>query len=68
MLDKVRVGNIDDDIAKLLKARFIQESDEIYSKDILQMCTENKPTMKRNCAFLNDLPDELYIIQADSKI
>ena len=68
MLDKVQVGNIDDDIEKLLKARFIHESDEISSKDILQMCAENKPTMKRNCAFLNDLPGELYIIEADSKI
>ena len=30
MLHKVRVGNIDDDVEKLLKARFIHKSNENY--------------------------------------
>ena len=37
--DKVRVGNIDDDAEKLLKARFIHESDENYPKGVC-MCTQ----------------------------
>ena len=32
-LKEVRAGNIDDDAEKLLKTRFISESDENYPKD-----------------------------------
>ena len=32
LLNKVQVGNIDDGVKKLLKARFIHESDENYQK------------------------------------
>ena len=34
LLNKVRVDNIDDEVKKLLKARFIHESDENYSVDV----------------------------------
>ena len=68
MLNKVRVGNIDDDIEKLLKVRFTHESDENYPKDALHMYEENKHAVKRNDAFLNDLPSELYTIEAHDKI
>ena len=53
LLNKVRVGNIDDDVENLLKARFIRESDENYPKDALHMCGENEPAMKRNETILN---------------
>ena len=39
-LNKIRTGNIDDDAEKLLKARFISESDENYPKDPLYMYAE----------------------------
>ena len=68
LLIKVRVGNIDDEVEKLLKARFIDESDENYPVDVLHMYTENKPAVKRNEAVLNNLPSELYTIEADDKI
>ena len=67
MQNKVRAGNIDDDAEKLLKARFISESDENYPKDALHMYTENKPAMERNEAVLNDFPGELYTVEADDK-
>ena len=67
LLNKVQVGKIDDDVEKLLKARFIQESDENYPKDALRMYAENEPAMKRNDV-LNDVPGELYTIEADDKI
>ena len=41
LLNKVRVGNIDDDVEKLLKTTFIHESNENYPKDALQMYAEN---------------------------
>ena len=37
LLNKVGVGNIDDDVENLLKARFIRESGEHYRKDVLQI-------------------------------
>ena len=42
-LNKVRVGNIDNEVEKLLKARFIHESDENCSKHALHIYPENKP-------------------------
>ena len=62
LLNKVRVGNFDDDVENLLKAWFIHESDENYPKDALHMYAEKEPAMKRNDTVLNDLPDELYKI------
>ena len=68
MLNKVRVGNIDADNEKLLKARFIHQSNESYPKDALHMYSENEPAMKRNNAVVNDLPGDLYKIEAGDKI
>ena len=55
-------------VDKLLKARFIREFDENYPKLSLHMFAENESAMKRNYAVLNDLPGELYTIQAHDKI
>ena len=62
LLDKVRVGNIDDDV------RFIRESDENYPKEALHMYAENEQAMKRNEIVLNDLLGQLYTIETNSKI
>ena len=35
LLNKVQVGNNDDDVKHLLKDRFIRESDDKYPKDVL---------------------------------
>ena len=67
MLNKVPIGNIDDDVKNLLKAR-LRESDENYPKDALHMFAENDPAMKRNVAVPNELSGELYIIEANNKI
>ena len=48
LLKKVWVGNIDDDVEKLVKASFILESDENYSIDVFNMYAENDPAMKGN--------------------
>ena len=42
LLNKLRLVNIDDDVEKLLKARFIHEFDENYPKDALHMYPENE--------------------------
>ena len=63
-LNKVWVGNIDDDAKNLLKARFMHGSNENYPKDALHLYAENKPAIKRNETILNELPGELYTIGA----
>ena len=45
LLNKVRVGNIDDDVENLIKARFICEFDENYPKDALDKYAQNEPAM-----------------------
>ena len=64
LVNQIQVGNIDDDAENLLKVRFIHQSDENYAKDALHMYAENEPAIKRNEAVLNELPDELYTIEA----
>ena len=64
LVNKIQVGNIDDDAENLLKGRFIHQSDENYPKDALHLYAENEPAIKRNEAVLNELPDELYTIEA----
>ena len=68
LFNNVRVGNLGDDVEKLLKARFIHESDENYPKDAVHMYEENEPAMNRNDTVLNVLPGELYVIETDYKI
>ena len=67
-INKVWVGNINDDVENVVNARCICESDENYPKDALDMYAENEPPMKRNEAVLNDLPGQLYAIEANGKI
>ena len=68
LLSKFRFGSIDDNVEKLIKARFIHESGENHPKDALHMYKENKAAMKQNEAVLNDLTGELYRIKANDKI
>ena len=63
MLNKVRVGNIDDDVENLLKARFICPPYENYTKDAFMYMQK----MKRNTAVLNDFPGKLYTIEANNR-
>ena len=47
LLNKVRVGSLDDDVKNLIKARSIRESDKNYPKDALHMYAENESATKR---------------------
>ena len=59
MLNKVWVGNIDDDAEMLFETRFIPtyDCDENYLKDALHMYAKSEPAMKRSDAVLNNLPN-----------
>lgn len=67
LLNSVRVGNINAEVEKLLKARFIRASNDNYSNDTLHMYAQNEPAMKRN-ETLNGLPGELYNIEVNYKV
>ena len=45
LLNKIRVVNIDDDVEKFFKTRFIHESDKNCPKDVLHMYAKNEPAM-----------------------
>ena len=68
VLKNFRVGKIDDDVQELLKARFINKSDENYPKEAFQIYAENERAMKKNTFVLNDLRDELYTIIVTDKV
>ena len=70
MLNKVRVGIVDDDVEQLLRARFVCDSYEnYYPIDALLMHAENEPAIGKNETVLSNLPGELiYTIEADDRI
>ena len=68
LLNKVRVGNINDNVEKLLKEKLMHESDENYPRYSLHMYSENKSAVKINEAVLNDLHGDLYTVEANDKI
>ena len=47
-LNKIRAGNVDEDVQKLIGERFIEESDINYPENALHMFAENYPTVKYN--------------------
>ena len=48
LLNKIRVGNVDEDVQKHIRERFIEESDVNYSENSLHMYAKNYPTVKQN--------------------
>ena len=68
LLNEVRIDNMGDDVEKLLKARFIYESDKDYWKVVLHIYTENEPAIKSNDVVLNGLPGEIYTIETHDKM
>ena len=51
LLNKIRVGNVDEDVQKQIRERFLEESDINYQEKSLYMLAENCPTVKQNCKF-----------------
>ena len=68
LLNKIRVGNVDEDIQKQIRERFIEESDTNYKENAWHMLAENYLTVKHNRKMLNKLPGKIYIINATDQI
>ena len=62
------VGEIDETVENNLKARFINESDSDYPRNVLHMYAENQPTILQNQIILDDLPGEIYSVEAQDRV
>ena len=63
LLNKIRVGNIDENVKKHIRERFIEESDTNYPEN-----AKNYATVKHNRKMLDKLPGKMYIINAIDQI
>lgn len=55
LLNKVRLGQTDDDVEKILLVKFIHDSGENYTKDAFHIYTDNEPAAKMYEVILNNL-------------
>ena len=53
LLNKIRVGNVDEDVQKQIRERFLEEFDISYPENSLYMLAKNCPTVKQNCKLLD---------------
>ena len=63
-LNKIWVGNIDEDVQKQIRERFIEESYINYPENALLILAENYPTVRHN----HKLPGKTCIINAIDQI
>lgn len=63
VLNSARLGTIDENTEKLLKIRFIDQSDKTYSCDTLRLDVENSLTVLRNQTVLNHLLGQVHSIE-----
>ena len=68
LINKIRVGTIDEDVQKHIREWFIEEFDFNYPENTLHKCAENYPTVKHNCKILDNLPCKTYTINAIDQI
>ena len=68
VLNNVWINIVDESTEKLKKARFIDQSDEYCSSDVLHMYSENAPAVFGNQTVLSNLPGEFYSIESNEKI
>ena len=62
VLNKIREGNIDEDVEYTLKARFLESKS--YPEHAVHMFAENKPVKRHNETQLNNLDSQLVCIEA----
>ena len=60
LLNKIRVRNVDEDVQRQVRERFVEESDINYQKNALHMLAENYPAVKHNRKILGKLPSKIF--------
>lgn len=64
ILNKVRIGEIDEHVEKKLKSRFISQDDPSYPHKALHIFAENNPVQAHNMKMLNTISSSLVTIPA----
>ena len=59
VLNKILVGDVDSNIVKVLKSRFLNLDDLNYTEQVLHIFGENAPVSAHNLMTLNKLPGDL---------
>ena len=67
MLNKFRVGDIDDAVESLLKSRLVVQKEISYPIDTLHLFAENTPADAQNKLMINQLNSECVLIKAIDK-
>ena len=60
LLNKIRIGDIDEDVQQKLKARFVNETADNYLQNAVHMFAENYPTVIHDKKILETLSGELH--------
>ena len=59
-LNKIQIRNVDEDVQKQIRERFIGESDINHPENALHMFAEKHPTVKDNRKILDKLSGKTY--------
>lgn len=68
VLNSARLGIVDENTDKLLKERFINQSEKTYPHDASHMYAENFSPVVRNKTVLKNLSGQAYSIEVSDKI
>ena len=68
LLNKIRKGEIDQNVEHITKSRFIDINDPHYLGDVLHIFAENAPVTRHNNNQLKQIPGELVKIQAKDQL
>ena len=68
LLNKVRVGNVDENVENVLRSRFVNKDNPLYPIEALHIFAENSPAKVHNETMLNNLPTTLISIEAEDDI
>ena len=64
ILNKIRVGSIDESVDAILKERFISQNHPSFPTDALHFFAEKKPSIDHNESMLNKLQSTFLSIKA----
>ena len=64
LLNKIRVGNVDEDVENKLKSRFIEKTNKVFRHDKLHRFAENEFVNRHNKQFLECLSGDTFKIDA----
>ena len=68
LLNKIRKGEIDQDVERIIKLQFIDKNDPHYSGDVLHIFAENAPLTRHNNTQLKQILGELVKTQTKDQL